>query len=60
MHYIWASRVARVVKFLPAMAGDPGSVPGLGKSPEGGHCNPFECSSLENRHGQSSLVGYSP
>ena len=34
MHYIWASRGARVVKFPPAMAGDLGSVPGLGRSPE--------------------------
>ena len=33
--------------------GDLGSVPGLGRSPRGGHC-------LENPHGQRSLAGYSP
>ena len=33
---------------------------GLGKSPGGGHDNPFQYSRLENPHGQRSLVGYSP
>ena len=37
-----------------------GSIPGLGRSPGGGHGNPFQCSCLENPHGQRSLVGYSP
>ena len=41
-------------------AGDQSSVPGLGKSPGGGHANPLEYSCLENPHGQRSLVGYSP
>ena len=41
-------------------AGDLGSVPGLGRSPGGGHCNPLQYSCLENPHGQRSLVGYSP
>ena len=35
-------------------------VPGLGRSPGGGHDNPPRYSCLENPHGQSSLVGYSP
>ena len=41
-------------------AGDLGSIPGLGRSPEGGHGNPLHCSGLENPHGQRSLAGYSP
>ena len=40
--------------------GDLGSIPGLGKSPGGGHGNPLQYSCLENPHGQRSLVGYSP
>ena len=28
--------------------GDPGSMPGLGRSPGGGHGNPLQCSCLEN------------
>ena len=40
-------------------AGDQGSIPGLGRSPGGGHGNPFHGQrSLENPHGQRSL-GYS-
>ena len=37
-----------------------GLIPGLGKSPGGGHGNPLKCSCLENPHGQRSLAGYSP
>ena len=40
--------------------GDLGSIPGLGRSPGGGHGNPFQYSCLEDPHGQRSLVGYSP
>ena len=40
--------------------GDLGSIPGLGRSPGGGHGNPLQDSSLENPHGKRSLVGYSP
>ena len=36
-------------------AGDLGSIPGLGKSPGGGHGNPLQYSCLENPHGQRSL-----
>ena len=28
--------------------GDPSSIPGLGRSPGGGHGNPLQCSCLEN------------
>ena len=41
-------------------AGDPGSIPGLERSPGEGNDNPFQYSCLENPYGQRSLVGYSP
>ena len=41
-------------------AGDLGMIPGLGRSPGGGHGNPLQFSCLENPHGQRNLVGYSP
>ena len=41
-------------------AGDLGSIPGLGRSPGGGHGNPRQYSCLENPYGQRNLVGYSP
>ena len=41
-------------------AGDLGSIPGLGRSPEGGHGNPLQCSCLENPCVQRGLAGYSP
>ena len=49
--YNWASQVARVVKNLPANAGDirdSGSIPGWGRSPEEGNGNPLRYSCLEN------------
>ena len=39
---------------------DVGSIPGLRRSPGGGHGNPFQYSSLKNPHGEQSLEGYSP
>ena len=39
--------------------GDPSLIPGLGRSPRGGHGNPLQYSCLDNPHGQKSLVGYS-
>ena len=39
-------------------AGDLSLLPGLGRSPGGGHGNPLQCSCLETRHGQRSLVSY--
>ena len=52
-HYteLGASQVALLVENLPANAGDIrdlGSVPGLGRSPGGGHGNSLQCSFLEN------------
>ena len=41
-------------------AGDMHWIPGLGRSPGGGHGNPLQSSRLENPHGQRSLAGYGP
>ena len=52
-----ASHMALVVKNPPANAGDVrdlGSVPGLGRSPEGGHDNPLQYSCLENPMGRGA------
>ena len=40
-------------------AGDPGLIPGSGRSPGGGRGNTLQYSCLENPHGQRSLAGYS-
>ena len=63
MNEVCKTRVALVVKNLPANAGDmrdAGLTPGLGRSPGGGNGNPLQYSCLENPHGQRSLAGYSP
>ena len=39
---------------------DTGSIPGLGRSPGGGHGNPLLYSCLENPMDRGALVGYSP
>ena len=47
----WASLVALTVKNLPANAGDagdPGSIPGSGRSPGGRNGNLLQCSCLGN------------
>ena len=44
----WASLVAQLVKNLPAMWVDLGSIPGLGRSLEEGKGYPFQYSGLEN------------
>ena len=60
---IWgASQLAIMVKNLSANAGDKrhvGSIPGSGRSPEGGHGNQHQF--LPGKfHGQRSLAGYCP
>ena len=58
-----ASQEALVIKNLSANPGnirDTGLVPGLGRSPGGGHGDPLQCSCLKNPHGQRSLAGCSP
>ena len=37
-----------MVKNSPAVQGDPGSIPGLGRFPGGGNGNPLQYSCLEN------------
>ena len=44
----WASLVAQMVKASTCNAGDPGSIPGLGRSPGEGNGNPLQYFCLEN------------
>ena len=51
------------VKNPPAIAGDmrdSGLIPGLGRSPGGGHGNRLQYSCLENPLDRGAPVGYSP
>ena len=48
---------SEVIIVFACKVGDPGSIPGLGRSPEEGNGNPLQYSCLEN--GQRSLAGYS-
>ena len=57
---LWASLVAQLIKTSACNAGDPGSIPELGRSPGGGHGIAFQYSCLGNPHGQRRLAGYSP
>ena len=53
--YLGASQVALVVKNPPANAGDirdTGSIPGLGRSPGGGHGSTLQYSCPENPMGK--------
>ena len=53
--------VAQMVKRLSACSvGDPGSIPGLGRSPGEGNGNPLQYSCLENPMDGEALEGYSP
>ena len=52
-----------MVKNLPVNAGDirdAGFIPGLGRTPGGGHSTPLRYSCLKNPHGQRSLAGCGP
>ena len=44
----WDSQVAPEVKNLPVNVGDGDSIPGWGRSPDGGNGNPLQYSRLEN------------
>ena len=44
----WTSLVAQTVKHLPYNVGDPGLIPGSGRSPWEGNGNPLQYSCLEN------------
>ena len=57
----WVSLVAQTVKNQPAMRETwVGKIPGLGRTPGGGHGDSLQYSCLENPHRQRILVGYSP
>ena len=49
-----------VGKDFACSAGDPGSIPGLGRSPGEGNGQPTPVSLPGKSHGQKSLVGCSP
>ena len=56
---LWASQVALVVKNLPANAGDVkevGSIPGLGRTPGGGHGNPLSILAWSPCSGKESYM----
>ena len=56
-----AFRVLLVLNNLPASAGDlrtMGSIPGLGRSPGGGHGKPLQYSGLENPMDRGAWGGY--
>ena len=56
-----ASLVAQRIKSLPACsAGDPGLIPGSGRSSGEGNGNPLQYSFPGKSHGHRSLVAYSP
>ena len=51
IYFLWASHMALLVKNPTANAEDirdAGSIPGLGRSPGGGHSSPLQYSCLEN------------
>ena len=60
--FMEASLVAQTVKLLPVcpQCGDPGSIPGMGRSPGEGNGNPLQHSWPAKSHGRRSLIGYSP
>ena len=60
IHNIWGFPDCSVGKESACNSGDVGSIPGLGRSPQGGHGKPFQYSCLENPNRQRSLAGYSP
>ena len=63
-HMIYSAYRASLVgsddKESACNAGNLGLIPGLGRSPGGGHGNPPHYFCLENPHRQRSLVGYIP
>ena len=56
----WVKISSLVSKESAWNAGDLCLIPGLGRSPGGGHGNPLQYSYVENPHEQRSLAGYSP
>ena len=50
----WASLVTQPKKYMPAMQGELGSIPGLGRSPGGGNSNPLQYFCLGNPMGRGA------
>ena len=48
LHTVGVSLVAQMVKVSAYDVGDPGLIPGSGRSPEEGNVNPLQYSCLEN------------
>ena len=59
LYYYWGFPGGSDGKESSCNAGDLGSIPGLGRSPGGGHGNTLQYFCPENPHGQRSLAGYS-
>jgi len=55
----WTTKFLYSIYYVPGNAGDLGLIPGLGRSPGGGHGNSLQYSCLKNPHRQRSLAGYS-
>ena len=47
-------------KAVACNAGDSGSIPGLGRSPGEGNCNPLQYCCLENATDRGALASYNP
>ena len=63
LKYTYTYPGGSVVKNLPANVGDTGdagSIPGSGRSPEGGNGNPLSVFLPGKSHGQGILAGCSP
>ena len=56
---LWAFLVAQMVKNLPAMQSDLGSIPGIGKVPGEGNGYPLQDSCLKNSMNRGALHGAS-
>ena len=54
----WGFLGSSVGKESACNAGDPGSIPGLGRIPGEGIGYPLQYYCLENSHGQRALVGF--
>ena len=58
--YVWNHPSGSDGKESACNVGDLGLIPGLERSPAGGHGNPLQYSCLEDPYGQRSLMSYSP
>ena len=59
-HFLWVSMITQLVKESTCNAGDPGLIPGLGRSPGEGKWQLTPVFMPGKSHGLGSLAGYSP